>query len=190
MRQILRLAQRTAGPAGPSARSVAAGAAAASQPSGGRVALVQGSNRGIGLELVSQLLQRPDHAVVATCRTPSAAVQLQDLQRRHGRERLLLVPLDTGDEASIARAAEQVLMRTIRLACSPCWQPPPVAVSVNSGVFRSTSTASIVLTSSSQPCTPHTLTHPHRWRRPTPTWTCSSTPAASYTTRAWPRRPA
>lgn len=92
--------------AGPSPQPSASG-----QPSDGsrcRVALVQGSSRGLGLEFARQLLQRPDHAVVATCRTPSAARELQELQRQHGSSRLAVVQLDPNDEASIAAAAEHV----------------------------------------------------------------------------------
>ncbi|KAL4433394.1 hypothetical protein ABPG77_010247 [Micractinium sp. CCAP 211/92] len=74
-----------------------------------RVALVQGSSRGLGLEYVRQLLLRPDTAaVIATCRTPAAATGLQALQAQHGSGRLQIVQLDSTDEASIAAAAEQV----------------------------------------------------------------------------------
>lgn len=97
-------------------RSLAVAAAAGSSPaaagggdagSGTRVALVQGSSRGLGLEFVRQLVERPNTRVVATCRTPAAAEQLQALQQRHA-GRLDIVQLDSTDESSIARAAEQV----------------------------------------------------------------------------------
>ena len=97
-------------------RSLAVAAAAGSSPaaagggdagSGTRVALVQGSSRGLGLEFVRQLVERPNTRVVATCRTPAAAEQLQALQQRHA-GRLHIVQLDSTDESSIARAAEQV----------------------------------------------------------------------------------
>ena len=68
---------------------------------------MQGSSRGLGLEFVRQLLQRPDTSVVATCRTPPAAAQLLELQQQHG-ARLAVLQLDSTDEASIARAAEEV----------------------------------------------------------------------------------
>lgn len=83
----------------------------------GRVALVQGSNRGLGLEFARQLLARPDTSVVATCRTPSAAEQLQALQREHAPGRLLVLQLDSTDEGSIAQAAEQVRAPTIVRYC-------------------------------------------------------------------------
>ena len=95
-------------------RSLATAAAASGHPasSGGaesstRVALVQGSSRGLGLEFVRQLLERPGTRVVATCRAPAAAQQLQALQQQHASQ-LEIVQLDSTDEGSIARAAEQV----------------------------------------------------------------------------------
>lgn len=105
-------------------RSLAAAAAAAeSSPSsssgsdaasGTRVALVQGSS-GLGLEFVRQLVERPNTRVVATCRSPAAAEQLQALQQRNA-GRLHIVQLDSTDESSIARAAEQARRRGSRAA--------------------------------------------------------------------------
>ena len=62
---------------------------------------------GLGLEFVRQLLERPSGQVVATCRNPAAASDLQDLKSQH-HDRLQIVQLDTGDEGSISRAAEEV----------------------------------------------------------------------------------
>ncbi|KAL4451642.1 hypothetical protein ABPG75_007304 [Micractinium tetrahymenae] len=89
--------------------SAAAGATATgSSPAPQRVALVQGSSRGLGLEFVRQLLLRPDTAaVIAGCRAPAAAAGLHALQAQHP-GRLQLVQLDSTDESSIAAAAEQV----------------------------------------------------------------------------------
>ena len=61
---------------------------------------------GLGLEFVRQLLERPG-SVVATCRNPSAATDLQDLQRIY-ESRLKIVQLDTTNENSIEAAAEEV----------------------------------------------------------------------------------
>jgi hypothetical protein len=99
---------------------VAAAAAAGGAPaaSSGRVALVKGSSRGLGLEFVRQLLQRPDTSVVATCRTPPAAAQLLELQQQHG-ARLAVLQLDSTDEASIARAAEEVRWDGPLCSCAP-----------------------------------------------------------------------
>ncbi|CAI5483409.1 unnamed protein product [Closterium sp. Yama58-4] len=72
------------------------------------VSLVQGASRGIGLELVRQLLQRSsDSHVIATCRNPAAAAPLQELQSSSG-DRLTVLPLDVTDEASIEEAAQHV----------------------------------------------------------------------------------
>ncbi len=89
--------------------SAASAATAGSATQQQRVALVQGSSRGLGLEYVRQLLLRPDTAaVVATCRTPAAATGLQALQAEHGSGRLQIVQLDSTDDTSIAAAAQQV----------------------------------------------------------------------------------
>lgn len=81
----------------------------------GRCVLVQGASRGLGLELAAQLLERPDVArVVATARRPEASAGLGALRERHG-ERLVAIPLDVRDEASIAGAAERTRAATERL---------------------------------------------------------------------------
>lgn len=64
-----------------------------------RVALVQGASRGLGLEFVRQLLQRPGQTVIAACRRPAEATQLQQLQQQS--PNLHLVQLDCTDEGSI-----------------------------------------------------------------------------------------
>lgn len=73
-----------------------------------RVALVQGARRGVGLALVEALLARTDvDHVVATSRAPEKSDGLA-LLRGTWSDRLTLLPLDVGDEASIAAAAELV----------------------------------------------------------------------------------
>lgn len=62
--------------------------------------LVTGANRGIGLELTRQLLDRGD-LVIAACRKPDTADALHELQANAG-ARLVIVPLDVSDPASIA----------------------------------------------------------------------------------------
>jgi NAD(P)-dependent dehydrogenase (short-subunit alcohol dehydrogenase family) len=77
--------------------------------------LIQGASRGIGLEFVRQCLAEPKVArVVATCRAPREASLLQELRDAAG-ERLLLVPLEVTDEASIAAAAATTRARVARL---------------------------------------------------------------------------
>jgi len=68
--------------------------------------LITGANRGLGLELSRQLLARGED-VVATCRRPEGATELQALMAQHaGRGEVL--PLDVRDDASVAAAAQRV----------------------------------------------------------------------------------
>lgn len=71
-----------------------------------RKVLVTGSNRGIGLGFVKQLLGGGD-VVFASCRNPDGAAALQALQPEAG-ERLIVMPLDVTDETSITQAARVV----------------------------------------------------------------------------------
>ena len=68
--------------------------------------LVTGANRGIGLEFVQKLLGRGEE-VLATARRPEQAERLGALAEEH-RERLTLLPLDVGQEASVAALEEQL----------------------------------------------------------------------------------
>lgn len=80
-------------------RQVAARAYSSQAPAE-RVALVQGASRGLGLEFVRQLLERPGQTVVAACRRPAEAAALQELQRS-APGRLILQQLDCTSEESI-----------------------------------------------------------------------------------------
>ncbi len=71
-----------------------------------RVLLVTGANRGIGLGLTVQSLERGDQ-VFAGCRNPENATQLNRLQERHG-DRLAVLPLDVTSESAITNAVESV----------------------------------------------------------------------------------
>ncbi|OZJ05921.1 hypothetical protein BZG36_01223 [Bifiguratus adelaidae] len=68
--------------------------------------VVTGSSRGIGLELVRQLAERGD-TVVATCRNPSKATELQKIQEAFPRL-VHTIPLDTISQESIDAAVESV----------------------------------------------------------------------------------
>ncbi|MBT6579718.1 MAG: short-chain dehydrogenase, partial [Cellvibrionales bacterium] len=46
------------------------------------IILITGTNRGIGLEFTKQFLARGD-SVIATCREPAAATELQPLNDKH-----------------------------------------------------------------------------------------------------------
>jgi saccharopine dehydrogenase-like NADP-dependent oxidoreductase len=51
---------------------------------------------------VRQLLRRSDQGrVVATCRAPASAAELQKLRDEHAPGRLTVLPLDVTDEATI-----------------------------------------------------------------------------------------
>lgn len=63
--------------------------------------IVTGANRGIGLELVSQCLERGD-TVIAGCRSPADAHELVRLAPEK------ILELDVGDEASIASFARSI----------------------------------------------------------------------------------
>ncbi len=59
---------------------------------------ISGANRGIGLELCRQLCDRGDH-IIASCRNPSLADDLQTLCRKN--PHLEIVRLDVNDEKSV-----------------------------------------------------------------------------------------
>nr|XP_054496846.1 C-factor-like [Agelaius phoeniceus] len=75
-----------------------------------RTVLLTGSNRGIGLELVKQLLgsPRPPAWIFATCRDPDGprAQELRDLASKH--PNLVLVKLDVENPSAITDAAKVV----------------------------------------------------------------------------------
>ncbi|RDX40549.1 NAD(P)-binding protein [Lentinus brumalis] len=69
--------------------------------------LITGANRGIGLEMVKQLLQSPSNTVVAACRSPAKATELQQLAEKAG-GKLHVVALDVSDKESVNKAAKEV----------------------------------------------------------------------------------
>ncbi|XP_029464719.1 uncharacterized protein LOC115095333 [Rhinatrema bivittatum] len=75
-----------------------------------RVILITGCNRGIGLELVKQLLGKPNppEHIFATCRSPSTpqSQELMNLAAKH--PNLSVIQLETTDPASVAEAAKEV----------------------------------------------------------------------------------
>jgi NAD(P)-dependent dehydrogenase (short-subunit alcohol dehydrogenase family) len=73
-----------------------------------RAAMIQGASRGIGLELVRQLLEkRGFDAVIATSRYPEKSDGLRELERDHTAS-LYAVALDVTDEDSVRRARREV----------------------------------------------------------------------------------
>jgi len=88
--------------------------------------LVTGANRGLGLELASQLLARRWH-VVATCRHPGKATALNRLAAEHP-GRLHVLPLDVAEARS-----RDALLRELPLVTDE--QPLHLLVN-NAGVLR------------------------------------------------------
>jgi len=72
------------------------------------VVCVTGANRGIGLQVVQQMLERTKGKIVACCRQPQTAKVLQDLQKDYGSDRLALVALDLQDDESMKKAAKEI----------------------------------------------------------------------------------
>ncbi|KAI0353985.1 NAD-P-binding protein [Trametes cingulata] len=69
--------------------------------------LVTGASRGIGFELVRQLLESSDNLVVATCRTPEKATALNNL-KSSAKGTLHIIKIDVSDFDSIRASAKQL----------------------------------------------------------------------------------
>ncbi|KAI0630617.1 NAD-P-binding protein [Trametes polyzona] len=69
--------------------------------------LVTGTSRGIGLELVKQLVHSPDNLVIAACRNPEKAPALNDL-KASAKGALHIIQLDVGDFDSIRASNTQL----------------------------------------------------------------------------------
>jgi len=69
-------------------------------------ALITGANRGIGLELTRQLLERGER-VFATCRNPTAATSLHDLSHDYPSQ-VSIVKLDVSKQTSIDASFETI----------------------------------------------------------------------------------
>ncbi|KAK4210727.1 putative short-chain dehydrogenases/ reductase [Rhypophila decipiens] len=70
--------------------------------------LITGSSRGLGLQIVTELLKTPSSKVIATARNTKKSAGLQDLAAQYPTDRLVLVDLDVTSETSIAAAVEAV----------------------------------------------------------------------------------
>ncbi|HEX8659250.1 MAG TPA: SDR family oxidoreductase [Hymenobacter sp.] len=71
---------------------------------------ITGANRGLGLELTRQYLERGNQ-VFAASRQPAQAAELRQLQSQYA-DRLVQVPLDVADANSIAAAVQTVSAAT------------------------------------------------------------------------------
>ncbi|KAJ8631309.1 hypothetical protein MRB53_024632 [Persea americana] len=77
----------------------------------GRVSMVHGASRVIGLEFVRQLLEKDEKGhVVATCPNPDGSIGLRELKRRY-MERLNILRLDVTDESTIEVSAKAIKER-------------------------------------------------------------------------------
>ncbi|KAL1948586.1 hypothetical protein VTO73DRAFT_10392 [Trametes versicolor] len=69
--------------------------------------LVTGANRGIGFELVKQLLDSPNNLVIATCRNLDKATALSDLKNTT-KGTLHIIQLDVTDFANVRASVKEV----------------------------------------------------------------------------------
>jgi NAD(P)-dependent dehydrogenase (short-subunit alcohol dehydrogenase family) len=69
--------------------------------------LITGSNRGIGLELARQYLERGDTQIFATCRNPDSAADLHRLAAQNP-GRVQIIQLDVVDNASINASVQAI----------------------------------------------------------------------------------
>ena len=69
--------------------------------------VVNGSNRGIGLQFVISLLERTKGTILACCRSPLSAQKLIDLTLQYP-NRITILPLDVEDQSSIDSLASMI----------------------------------------------------------------------------------
>lgn len=81
----------------------------------GRVAIVTGANRGLGLELVKALCARGLQVIMACRDVAAGEAQAAALRALQPQARLSVLPIDLADLASVQRFAEQVHARHARL---------------------------------------------------------------------------
>jgi NAD(P)-dependent dehydrogenase (short-subunit alcohol dehydrogenase family) len=75
--------------------------------------LITGCSRGIGLGLVKQFLSIENVRVVATCRNPDGATELQQLQNDYS-SRLVVLPLDVNIKESCESVRDALISRDIQ----------------------------------------------------------------------------
>ena len=71
------------------------------------VYVINGSSRGIGLQFVKSLLERTKGKVVACCRTPTTATELNNVAANYP-DRVVILPLDVEDQISIDTLASTI----------------------------------------------------------------------------------
>mmetsp|Transcript_16882 Transcript_16882/g.21680 ORF Transcript_16882/g.21680 Transcript_16882/m.21680 type:complete len:344 (+) Transcript_16882:61-1092(+) len=80
------------------------------------VFFVSGASRGIGLQFVQELLNRTQGKVIAACRNPGSAVEVQKLLEENP-DRVVPIELDLTDQNSIESAASAVKEKYNRVDC-------------------------------------------------------------------------
>ena len=78
-----------------------------------QVALVTGASRGLGLEFCKQLLAHK-YKVIATCRNPSKATDLNELKLKNS-ELLIIETLDVTNDTQIKQLSEKYSNKPIDL---------------------------------------------------------------------------
>ena len=76
--------------------------------------LVTGCSRGIGLGLVTKLLENPKYYVIATCRSPNKQHKLRAVVSKHA-SRSTIIPLDISNDESIIKSISRVSAITNRI---------------------------------------------------------------------------
>ena len=72
--------------------------------------LITGSNRGIGLEFVKQILALKPQILIATCRNPDAAFELKELQKSNNNLHILKHDMSQiAEHAQIAKETNDIL---------------------------------------------------------------------------------
>mmetsp|Transcript_25913 Transcript_25913/g.54762 ORF Transcript_25913/g.54762 Transcript_25913/m.54762 type:complete len:371 (-) Transcript_25913:57-1169(-) len=72
------------------------------------VFVVNGSSRGIGLQFVISILERSNGKVIACCRSPETAHELNNVASKYPSERIEILPLDVEDQSSIDALASNI----------------------------------------------------------------------------------
>lgn len=72
------------------------------------VFVVNGSNRGIGLQFVTSLLERTKGKIIACCRSPSTAHELNKIASKYPDERIQILSLDLEHQSSIDALASNI----------------------------------------------------------------------------------
>jgi NAD(P)-dependent dehydrogenase (short-subunit alcohol dehydrogenase family) len=78
-----------------------------------KTALVTGANKGIGLEVVRQLLNRNFNVILTARNREKGLRAIEKLKNRD--EKLLFVQMDVGNEDSIKKAAKEVQSKNIKI---------------------------------------------------------------------------